>query len=99
LQLHRLTAEFRRVYGLSSLSAVRVLATFADVLYFVTLKILIEMLRKFLHDHPIILGHDAVSLSSPISTFRDNVLISPSTVDLSLIVNTFSGESPPTTIM
>jgi hypothetical protein len=59
----------------------------ADVLHYVTLKILIELLRKLVHDHPIILGHDVVSLSSRISTFRDNVLISPSTVDLSFVVN------------
>jgi hypothetical protein len=71
------------VYRLSSRSAVRVLA---DVLYFVILKILIELLRKLLHGHTIILGHDAVSLSSRISTFRD-VLISLSTGDLSFIMN------------
>jgi hypothetical protein len=44
------------------------------------------LLCKLLHDHPIILGHDAVLLSSQISTFRV-VLISPSTVDLSFTVN------------
>jgi hypothetical protein len=71
------------VYRLSSLSAVRVLV---DVLYFVTLNILIELLRKLLHGHTIILGHDAEFLSSRISTFRD-MLISPSTGDLSFIMN------------
>jgi len=74
------------VFHLSSLSAVRVLATFADVLCFVTLKILSELLRELLHDHPIIPGHDAVSLSSRISTFRD-VLLSLSKVNLSPTVN------------
>jgi len=84
LQLHRRQALscFVAVFRLSSLSAVRVLATFADVLCFVTLKILSELLRELLHDHPIILGHDAVSLSSQISTFWDNLLLSLSTVNL-----------------
>jgi len=79
--------SFVAVHRLSSLSAVRVLATFADVICFVTLMILSELLRKHLHDHPIILGHDTMLLSSRISTFRDNVLLSPSTVNLSLTVN------------
>jgi len=89
LQLHRrqTLSCFVAAFRLSSLPAVRVLATFADVLCFVTLKVLCELLRELLHDHPIILGHDAVSPSSRISTFRDNVLLSPSTVNLSLIVN------------
>jgi hypothetical protein len=55
-------------FRLSPLPAVRMLATSADVLCFVTLKILCELLRELLHDHPIILGHDAVS-------FRDNVTL------------------------
>jgi hypothetical protein len=38
----------------------------ADVLYFVTFMILSELLRKLLHDHPINLVHDAVSLNGQI---------------------------------
>jgi len=85
---HRQTLScFVAVFCLLSLSAERVLATFADVLCFVTLKILSELLFELLHDHPIILGHDAVSLSSRISAFWDNVLLSPSTINLSPTVN------------
>jgi hypothetical protein len=78
---------FVAVHRLSSLSAVCVLATSANVLCFVTLKFLSELLFKHLHDHAIILGHDTMSLSSRISTFRDNILLLPSTVNLSLTVN------------